>query len=99
MGGELAAQISGGMFMSTPHRVLNDSSMVRKSLIFFNNLDQDALIQAVPTAEAHEEEHNETCGQYVTRKLQSMRDHYEDGTQTDVQEPEWSEVVEAQPLV
>eukprot|EP00656_Telonema_subtile_P015853 TRINITY_DN1833_c0_g1_i2.p1 TRINITY_DN1833_c0_g1~~TRINITY_DN1833_c0_g1_i2.p1 ORF type:complete len:165 (-),score=39.93 TRINITY_DN1833_c0_g1_i2:265-759(-) len=99
--GELAAQWTNGLYKSTPHRVLNDSSMVRQSLIFFNNLDEDAPIQVVPTCvgEGVQPELRGSCGEYVASKLRSMRDNYEDGTEADVAEPKWSEVVEAQPLV
>lgn len=98
--GELASKLTNGRYKSTPHRVLNDSSMHRQSLIFFNNLDQDAPIQVVPTCATQDQEPElrGSCGEYVASKLQSMRDNYQDGAQADVAEPEWSEVHEAEPL-
>lgn len=94
--GDLAAYWSNGVYQSTPHRVQNDSTTDRQSWIFFNNLDPNAQIKPIG-AEAQELEAM-TCGEYVSRKLQSMRNNFKDCPETDVKDPEWSEVVEAKAL-
>jgi len=103
--GDLATKWTNGLFRSTPHRVLNDShESVRQSLIFFNNLDADAIIEVVPTClkdgeEASQDQSAMTCGEYVASKLGKMRDNYEGDDQEEaLDEPVWSEVVEAAPF-
>jgi len=78
----------------------------RTSLIFFNNLDSEAVIEPLPscvTVERPARYEPVTCGSYVQARLKSMRDNYEPregGTNGErgVAEPEGANeaVVEAQ---
>jgi len=78
--GDLAQRWTNDVYRSTPHRVLNDSPDVRRSIIFFNNMDEEAVVEALPscvTAERPAKYKKTTCGEYVAIRLGYMREDYE----------------------
>ena len=79
---------------------MNHGLQMRHSLIFFNNLDEDAVVEPLSScvSDGADAPPTITCGEFVKGKLDSMWSDYTDGTKPDVEEPQWSEVVEAQPI-
>eukprot|EP00929_Paragymnodinium_shiwhaense_P118775 TRINITY_DN90695_c0_g1_i1.p1 TRINITY_DN90695_c0_g1~~TRINITY_DN90695_c0_g1_i1.p1 ORF type:complete len:335 (-),score=66.64 TRINITY_DN90695_c0_g1_i1:60-1064(-) len=98
--GDLAQRWTNDVYKSTPHRVLNDSGEVRRSLIFFNNLDEQAVVECLPscvTPERPAKYKKTTCGEYVAIRLGFMRDNYEGDCEyknDDMPEPEKETIVQ-----
>jgi len=76
--GDLLQRWTNDVFVSTPHRVLNLGPTDRSSLVFFNNMDEDAEVACLPTCvtECPAKYEPTTCGRYVAEKLQLMRNDF-----------------------
>jgi len=77
--GELAARWTNDIYRSTPHRVLNCSEGVRRSLIFFNNLDEDAEVSCLPSCVSPEQPAKykaTSCGKYVAARMRHLREGF-----------------------
>jgi isopenicillin N synthase-like dioxygenase len=96
--GDLAARWTNDVLRSTPHRVLNESGKVRRSLIFFNNMDEDAVVECLPSCVSDEQPakyEKTTAGRYVAVRLGFMRDNYEGESEykcDDIAEPDKADV-------
>ncbi|CAJ1357525.1 unnamed protein product [Effrenium voratum] len=76
--GDLAQRWTNDLFRSSWHRVRNVSSSPRFSLVFFNNMDEDAEVECLPSCESAERPKKyakTTCGEYVASKMKEMRSH------------------------
>merc|ERR1712137_582254 len=99
--GDLAARWTNDVYRSTPHRVLNESTEVRRSIIFFNNLDADAQCVPLPSCVSEQcpgKYEPVTCGDYVAKRLGFMRKGYKGDAKFKgraLAEPERASVVQA----
>lgn len=76
--GDLAQRWTNDVFRSSIHRVLNASTAPRWSVIFFNNMDEEAEVECLATCVDSERPRKylkTTCGEYVAAKMQEMRSH------------------------
>lgn len=78
--GDLAQRWTNDVYRSSPHQVVNNSGAVRRSLVFFNNLDKDALVECLSSctsADRPAKYSATTCGAYVAARLADMRNGFE----------------------
>ena len=85
--GDMLTRWSNGRFLSTPHRVINDSGADRYATPFFMQPDADAILECLPTCCGPENPPREApiaCADYLKWYFESNFAHYGDDAQATV---------------
>ncbi|WP_260958180.1 isopenicillin N synthase family dioxygenase [Pseudomonas citri] len=79
--GDLVQTLTNDRYVSTMHRVINNSLVERYSIPFFIDLDFDAMVEAVPTCVTEESPAkyaSYTCGQHKYKRFVASYSHLQD---------------------